>query len=61
MHFWFCEHAAHCYRTPVSETHDLTIIEGQLAGTLFTHPTLSETVLKGAEGVFGTATRTIRR
>ena len=61
IHFWFCEDAARCYRPPVSEPLDLTIIGGRLAGTLFAHPNPSETVLKGAEGVFGTATGTIRR
>ena len=61
IHFWFCEDAARCYRPPVSEPLDMTIIGGQLAGTIFTHPALSKTVLEAAEGAFGTATRTIRR
>ena len=45
----------------MSEPLDMTIIGGQLAGTIFTHPALSKTVLEAAEGAFGTATRTIRR
>ena len=55
IYFWFCENAVHCYRLPVSETLDLTIIGGQLAGTIFTHPVPSEALLEDTKGIPGTA------
>ena len=45
----------------MSETLDVTIIGGQLAEILSTHPLPSEAVLKVTEDTFGPATRTIRR
>jgi hypothetical protein len=41
----------------VSETLNLTILGGQLAGTIFAHPVLSEVVLEVGEVIAGTALR----